>query len=213
MIRASILVSGGGANLQAILDCYYFREIPNFEIAAVISSVPEAHALERARSAHVPAYVVDRSLFPNQASFCNALLNKLKDVDTDLVVTAGFGEKLNYPILHFYKNRVIAVQPALFPAFCGKDFQPLKALEDALRLGVRFAGATAYFMTEEDTGFGPIIEQQPVEVLPGDTVSTLQERIMRRGEWVVLPKALTLYCQDRLKVEGERVIIAQADLN
>lgn len=207
MIRASILVSGGGANLQAILDSYYFREIPNLEIGAVISSVPGAHALERARGARIPAYVVERDLFPNHASFCNALLNKLRDLDTDLVITAGFNEKLNYPILHFYKDRVIAVQPALFPAFCGRSFEPVKALDDMLRLGVRVSGATAYFMTEEDNGMGPIILQQPVEVLPGDNMAALQERIMRQGEWVVLPKAVALYCAGRLRVENGRVLI------
>ena len=152
MARVSVLVSGGGANLQAILDAYHFRETPNMEIGAVISSVPEAHALDRARSAGIPAYVVARELFPNHASFCNALLNKLRDLDTDLVVTAGFAEKLNYPILHFYRGRVIAVQPALFPAFCDGGFEPVKALEQTVRLGLRWTGATAYFMTEEESG-------------------------------------------------------------
>lgn len=208
MARVSVLVSGGGANLQAILDAYHFRETPNMEIAAVVSSVPEAHALDRARSAGVPAYVVARELFPNHASFCNALLNKLRDLDTDLVVTAGFGEKLNYPILHFYRDRVIAVQPALFPSFCEQTFEPVKAIEQTIRLGLRWTGATAYFMTEEDTGFGPIILQQPVKVLPGDSMAGLQERIMREGEWLVLPQAVALYCEGKLSVSEGRVTIA-----
>lgn len=207
MIRVSILVSGGGANLQAILDSYYFREVPEMEIAAVISSVPGVYALERAKAARIPTYVVERELFPHHPSFCNALLNKLRDLDTDLVVTAGFKEKLNYPILHFYKNRVINVQPALFPAFCGEEFEPVEALRETLRLGLRCSGATAYFMTEEDCGFGPIIAQQSVEVLPGDDVAALQERIMRQGEWIALPKAVELYCRGKLRVEGERVVI------
>ena len=209
MTRASILVSGGGANLQSILDSYYFREIPGLEIGAVISSVPGVHALERARSAGVPTYVVERALFPNNASFSNALLGKLRDLDTDLVVTAGFGEKLGYTVLHFYKNRVIAVQPTLFPAFCENGFDPVTAPERMIKLGVRYAGATAYFMTEEDNGVGPIIAQQPVEVQPGDDAAALQERIMRCGEWAVLPKAVSLYCQGRLEVDGQRVIIKQ----
>ncbi len=207
MTRVSVLVSGGGANLQAILDSYHFRETPNMEIGAVISSVPEAYALERARSAKVPGYVVARELFPNHASFCNALLNKLRDLDTDLVVTAGFNEKLNYPILHFYRDRVIAVQPALFPCFCGSDFEPVKAIEQTLRLGMRWTGATAYFMTEEDNGFGPIILQQPVQVMPGDSMAALQERIMRQGEWLVLPQAVALYCQGKLSVSEGRVTL------
>lgn len=209
MARISVLVSGGGANLQAILDACHFRETPGMEIGAVISSVPEAHALERARSAGVPAYVVARELFPNHASFCNALLNKLRDLDTDLVVTAGFAEKLNYPILHFYRWRVIAVQPALFPAFCEGGFDPVRALEQTIKLGLRWTGATAYFMTEEDNGFGPVILQQPVEVLPGDGMASLQERIMRKGEWIVLPQAAALYCRGLLSMSGDRVIIAQ----
>lgn len=208
MARVSVLVSGGGANLQSILDAYHFRETPDMEIGAVISSAPEAHALERARSAGVPAYVVARELFPNHASFCNALLGKLRDLDTDLVVTAGFAEKLNYPLLHFYRGRVIAVQPALFPAFCEYGFEPVSALERTLRLGLRWSGATAYFMTEEDNGCGPIILQQPVEVLPGDSMASLQERIMRQGEWLVLPQAVALFCQGRLSVSGDKVIIA-----
>ena len=209
MARVSVLVSGGGANLQSILDSYHFRETPDMEIGAVISSVPEVYALERARSAGVPGYVVSRALFPNHASFCNALLNKLRDLDTDLVVTAGFGEKLNYPITHFYRGRVIAVQPALFPAFCEGEggFEPVKALERTIKLGLRWTGATAYFMTEEDNGFGPVILQQPVEVLPSDSMASLQERIMRQGEWVVLPRAVALYCEGRLKLDGERVVI------
>lgn len=207
MARVSVLVSGGGANLQSILDAYHFRETANMEIGAVISSVPEAYALERARSAGVASYVVARELFPNHASFCNALLNKLRDLDTDLVVTAGFNEKLNYPILRFYRNRVIAVQPALFPAFCADTFEPVSAVEQTVKLGLRWTGATAYFMTEEDKGFGPIILQKPVEVLPGDTMAALQERVMRQGEWVVLPQAVALYCEGRLRVDGEKVVI------
>lgn len=207
MARVSVLVSGGGANLQSILDAYHFRETPGMEIGAVISSVPEVYALERARAAGVPGYVVSRALFPNHASFCNALLNKLRDLDTDLVVTAGFNEKLNYPITHFYSGRIIAVQPALFPAFCEGGFEPVRALERTIRLGLRWTGATAYFMTEEDCGFGPVILQQPVQVQPGDSMVTLQERIMRQGEWVVLPRAVALYCEGRLRLEGERVVI------
>lgn len=208
MARVSVLVSGGGANLQSILDAYHFRETPEMEIGAVISSVPEAYALERARAAGVPTYVVARELFPNHASFCNALLAKLRDLDTDLVVTAGFAEKLNYPLLHFYRERVIAVQPALFPAFCEDGFDPVRALERTLRLGLRWSGATAYFMTEEDNGYGPVILQQPVEVLPGDSMASLQERIMRQAEWLVLPQAVALFCQGKLSVVGERVTIA-----
>ena len=209
MVKTAVLVSGGGANLQAILDYCYFNEIPEMNLAAVISSVADCYALERAKSSRVPTFVVERDLFPNNASFCNALLNKLRDLDIELVVTAGFSERLNYTLLHHYKNRVINVQPALFPAFCGERFEPLKALEDTLRLGLRVTGATAYIMGEEDTGYGPIILQESVEVLPDDNLARLQDRIMRKGEWVVLPKAVSLYCQNRLEIQGQKVVILE----
>ena len=208
MTKTAVLVSGGGATLQALLDLCYFEELPGLEIAAVISSAPGVYALERAANAHVPAYVVERALFPNSASFSNALLGKLRDLDISLAVCAGFTEKLSYGLLHAYKNRIINVQPALFPAFCGDRFDPAYAVEETLRRGVRITGATAYFMGEEDTGFGPIIAQRAVEVLPEDTAATLSERIMRQAEWPALVEAVGLFCAARLTVEGERVRIA-----
>lgn len=210
MTKTAVLVSGGGANLQPLLDMYQFGEIPGMELAAVISSVPNAYALERAKMCRIPTYVVERALFPNNASFCNALLNKLRDVDSDLVVCAGFTERLNYPLLRFFRNRVIGVQPVLFPAFCAGEMDPLRAVGKTLELGVRVAGATAYFMGEEDNGFGPIIAQEAVEVLPNDTMATLSDRLMRKGEWVALPRAVKLYCEGRLRVEGGAVVILDA---
>ena len=208
MAKTAVLVSGGGATLQALLDLCYFEELPGLEIAAVISSAPGVYALERAKNARVPGYVVERAMFPNSASFSNALLGKLRDLDIELAVCAGFTEKLSYGLLHAYLGRVINVQPALFPMFCGEDFDPARAVEETLRRGVRVTGATAYFMGEEDNGFGPIITQKPVEVLPGDTAAALSERIMRQGEWPALTEAVGLYCAGRLRIEGERVVIA-----
>ena len=210
MTKISVLVSGGGANLQPILDVYRQGKIPNMEVTSVISSLAEARAVERAKRAGVPVYLVERSLFPNGASFCNALLNKLRDVDTDLVVCAGFTERLNYPLLRFYKNRVINVQPVLFPAFCDGELDAIRAVERILELGARVTGATAYFMGEEDNGHGPIIAQQSVDVLSTDDPVTLSERIMRSGEWVALLRAIRLYCEGRLSVDGERVLIEEA---
>ncbi len=207
MTKTAVLVSGGGATLQALLDLCYFEELPGLEIAAVISSAPGVYALERAANARVPAYVVERALFPNSASFSNALLGKLRDLDISLAVCAGFSEKLSYGLLHAYRNRIIAVQSALFPMFCSGTFDPARAMEETLRLGLRVTGATAYFMGEEDVGYGPIITQKAVEVLPGDTVSTLSERVMRQGEWPALTQAVGLYCAGRLRVEGDRVVI------
>jgi len=206
MIRTAVLVSGGGANLQPILDLGYFGEVPELKLAAVISSVPGVYALERAEMAGVPTYVVERALFPNGPSFCNALLGKLRDLDVDLVVCAGFAEKLSYGLLHFYRGRVIGVQNALFPAFCTKaGFDPVQAVAETLRLGLRVTGATAYFLGEEDVGCGPVISQRAVPVLPGDTAASLSQRIMREGEWAALTEAVTLYCAGRLRLEGDRV--------
>lgn len=209
MTRASILVSGGGANLQPILDLARSGEAPELRLAAVISSASEVYALERAKSAGVPSYLVERNLFPNAATFCSALLNKLKDVDTDLVICAGFTEKLNYPVLRFYRHRVIGVQPVLFPAFCTGELDALRAVQRTIDLGVRVTGATAYFMGEEDNGYGPIIAQQAVEIQRTDTVASLSARIMRDGEWVVLSRAVRLYCEGKLRVLGGRVFISE----
>ena len=209
MTKTAVLVSGGGATLQALLDLCYFEELPGLEIAAVIASAPGVYALERAANAHVPTYVVERALFPNAASFSNALLGKLRDLDIELAVCAGFTEKLSYGLLHAYLGRVINVQPALFPAFCAGGFDPARAVEETLRRGVRVTGATAYFMGEEDNGLGPIISQRAVEVLPEDTAATLSERIMRLGEWPALTEAVGLYCAGRLRIEGEKVVIAK----
>ena len=211
MTKTAVLVSGGGRTLQALLDLCYFEELPGLQIAAVISSAPGVYALERAENAHVPAYVVDRALFPNNASFNNALLGMLRDMDIELVVCAGFTEKLGYALLHAYRGRVIGVQPALFPMFCGEDFDPKRAVEETLRRGVRVTGATAYFFGEEDVGFGPIISQRAVETVPGDTAASLSDRVMRQGEWPALAEAVGLYCAGRLRLEGERVEIAAAE--
>lgn len=209
MTKTAVLVSGGGATLQALLDLCYFEELPGLELTAVISSAPGVYALERAANAHVPAYVVERALFPNAASFSNAILGKLRDLDISLVVCAGFAETLSYGLLHAYRDRIINVQPALFPAFCGERFDPVRAVEETLRRGLRVTGATAYFMGEEDNGFGPVIAQKAVEVLPDDTPARLSERIMRQGEWPALVEAVGLFCAGRLSVEGERVVIAE----
>jgi phosphoribosylglycinamide formyltransferase-1 len=207
VVRTAVLVSGGGANLQAILDARCFGELPDMDLAAVISSATGVFALERAENAGVPVYLVERDLFPNSASFSNALLAKLRDLDIELVVCAGFQEKLSYGLLHYYRYRVINVQPALFPAFCGESFDPVAAVEGTISGGVRITGATAYLMGEEDTGFGPIITQQAVRVQPDDTPASLSDRIMRRAEWPVLVEAVMLFCAGRLHVENGSVQI------
>ena len=206
MTKTAVLVSGGGANLQPILDLW--PELPELDLVGVISSTAEAFALDRAKKAGAPTYLVERAMFPNSGSFCNALKNKLQDLDAELVVCAGFTEKLSFSLLHFFRNRVIAVQPVLFPAFCTGTLDPLRALRETLDAGVRIAGATAYFMTLEDNGYGPIIVQKAVRVLQSDSVGELTERIMRQGEWQVLPEAVRLYCQGKLRVAAEKVVIS-----
>lgn len=206
MVKTAVLVSGGGTNLQAIMDAHLFGEIPNCELTAVISSDPEAYALIRAKSANIPAYVVDRTLFPNLSSYNTAVGQKLQDLDAALVVLAGYNQNLGPAILRQYENRIINVCPSLLPAFAHCDGTTLEPYEQALRAGVKLSGATAYFVTAG--GAGPIILQQAVEVWEGDTPKTLQRRIMEEAEWKLLPKAIALYCQGCLRVEDGVVHIA-----
>lgn len=211
MTKTVVLVSGGGANLQPLLDAAAAGDLPGTELTAVISSADGVGALDRARAAGVPVYLVERALFPGAASFSAALLDKLRDLDAELVVCAGFAERLSYSLLRQFRSRVIGVQPALFPAFCthGERFDAVRAVEETLRAGARITGATAYFFGEEDTGFGPVIVQQAVAVRPDDTPASLGERVMRLGEQPALTAAVRLFCAGRLRVEGGRVLIGE----
>ena len=206
MVKTAILVSGGGTNLQAVMDAHLFGEIPNCELTAVISSDPDAYALIRAKSAGIPAFVVDRSLFPNSVTFSTALQQKLEDLDIELVALAGYTEVLGGTILRAFENRIVNTFPSLLPAFNGCDGTTMEPYEEALKAGVKISGATAYFVTAENTG--PIILQQAVEVWEGDTPKTLQRRITEEAEWKILPRALALFCQGNLRVENGIVHIA-----
>lgn len=206
MVKTAILVSGGGTNLQAVIDSHLFGEIPNCELTAVISSDPEAYALIRAKSSNIPAYVVDRSLFPNHASYNMALMQKLSDLDIELVALAGYALPIGIVVLKGYENRIINIQPSLLPAFAECDGATMAPYEAALKAGVKLSGATAYFVTAETCG--PIILQKAVEVWEGDTPKTLQRRIMEEAEWKILPRALALYCQGALRVENGIVHVA-----
>lgn len=209
MVKTAVLVSGGGTNLQAVMDAHLFGEIPNCELTAVISSDPEAYALIRAKSANIPAYVVDRALFPNSATYGTALLQKLEDLDIELVVLAGYILPLGNTLLRAYEHRIINTFPALLPAFADCDSATLDPYEQALRAGVKLSGATAYFVTAEPPG--PIILQQAVEVWEGDTAKTLQRRITEEAEWKLLPRAIALFCQGSLHLENGVVHIAGGD--
>ena len=208
MVNTAVLVSGGGMNLQAIMDSYCFGEIPNCKLSAVISSVPDAYALTRAKMSNIPNYVVDYNLFPNSSSFSNAILNKLKDIDTDLVVLAGFAHPLEPMVIKKYQNRIINTWPSLMPAFSGAQYNDTTVHAAVLESGAKISGATAYFVTEEPNS-GPIILQKAVEIWEGDSPGTLQRRVMEEGEWSILPQALSLFCTGRLTVDGNRVHIAE----
>lgn len=202
MIRTAVLVSGDGSRLQTILDSMYFREIPNFELTSVICTEHNEYALRRAASAGVQAFVVEPTLFPTKLSYSMAISNKLKDMDIDLVVLAGFNMPLGV-ISSQFRKRIIGVYPSLIPAFVNCSESPARA---ALDRGCRVTGATAYF-ADIDGNVGPIIAQQAVEIMPNDTPETLERRIMEEAEWKLLPRAIILYCQNRLEIHGERVVI------
>lgn len=208
MVKTAILVSGGGTNLQAVMDAHLFGEIPNCELTAVISSDPEAYALIRAKSANIPTYVVDRTLFPNAPSYNTALMQKLQDLDIELIVLAGYAYGLSGPILRAFAGRIINTFPSLLPAFAECSAVTLEPYEAALCAGVKLSGATAHFVAEEGM---PIILQQAVEVWEGDTPKTLQRRITEEAEWKLLPRAVALYCQGGLQLDGSVVHILDGD--
>lgn len=202
MVRAAVLVSGDGAQLQAILDAIYFKEIPNFELVAVICPQRDAYAMKRARSANVPAYVVDPELFPTMTSHSMAVANKLRDMDIELVILAGYDLPLGV-VPYQYKNRIIGTYPALIPAFEEVEGDVHRAV---LERGVKVTGATAYF-ADGDGRVGSIIAQKALDVLPDDTPETLAKRVMEECEWKLLPQAVALYCDGKLSVHGSRVVV------
>ena len=204
--RIAVLVSGGGTNLQALIDAQGRGEIVNGEISIVISSAPEVYALERAKNAGIPSCVLDRKKYPSSQAMTVALVDKLKFLSIDVVVMAGFMTIVTHELFEVYNNAVINIHPALIPSFCGKGAYGLHVHEQALAYGVKVSGATVHFVNEECDG-GPIILQKAVDVLPDDTPETLQRRIMEQCEWKLLPRAVSLFCQDRLRVEGRTVRI------
>lgn len=207
--RIAVLVSGGGTNLQALIDAQRRGEIVGGEIAAVISSKPGAYALERARRAGIPGYVVSRKDYDTNQAMTAALVDKLSGLDIDLVVLAGFMVIFTREMVDAYPNAILNVHPALIPSFCGKGYYGLHVHERALEYGVKVSGATVHFVSEECDG-GPIVLQKAVAVEEDDTPETLQRRIMEQAEWVILPQAVSLFCQGRLKVEGRTVRILDA---
>lgn len=204
----AVLVSGGGTNLQALIDAQSRGELGGGKITAVISSKPGAYALERAAKAGIPGFVLPRKEYSSNRDMTLALVEKLKELKTDLVVLAGCMVIFTRELADAYPNAVMNVHPALIPSFCGPGYYGLHVHEEALRYGVKVSGATVHFVTEECDG-GPIIAQKCVPVLEGDTPEILQKRIMTEAEWKLLPQAVSLFCQGRLRVEGRQVIIKE----
>lgn len=205
MKRIAVLVSGGGTNLQALIDAQQRGELGG-QIAAVISSKEGAYALERAKNAGIPGYVLPRKSFDSNRSMTVALVDMLKDMNIDLVVLAGCMIIFTEELVDAYPNAIMNVHPALIPSFCGPGYYGLRVHEEALKYGVKLSGATVHFVSTECDG-GPIIAQKAVEVRHDDTPEILQKRIMEQAEWVLLPQAVRAFCEDRITVEGRTVII------
>lgn len=208
MKKIAVLVSGGGTNLQALLDAQSRGELVNGEIVAVISNNPEAYALERAKQAGVAGYVLSREQYPTARELTVALVEKLQELDIHLVVMAGFMTIVTEELFQSYANAILNIHPSLIPSFCGPGCFGLHVHEKALAYGVKVSGATVHFVTQECDA-GPIILQKAVDVLPDDTPEILQRRIMETCEWKLLPQAVSLFCQDKLVVEGRKVRILQ----
>ena len=206
MLNIAVLVSGGGTNLQALIDAQATGQIQNGAISLVISSRTDAFALERAKKAGIPTRVLLRKGFAEQADYDAALLALLKEFQIQLVVLAGFMTIISETVIRQYENQIINVHPALIPSFCGPGFYGLHVHEAALEKGVKVSGATVHVVNEVCDG-GPIILQKAVEVLPDDTPETLQRRIMEQAEWKLLPRAVELFCAGKIVVENGRTRI------
>ncbi len=203
-----VLVSGGGTNLQALIDAQARGELGGGEITSVISSKAGVYALERAAKANIPTRVIARKDYPDTAAYSAAMLEAFREEQADLIVQAGFMTILDASICRAYPNQMMNVHPALIPSFCGKGFYGLHVHEAALKKGVKVTGATVHFVTEVCDG-GPIILQKAVAIEQGDTPETLQKRVMEQAEWHILPEAVRLFCEEKLSVQDDIVSIAE----
>lgn len=203
-----VLVSGGGTNLQALIDAEKRGEIAGGKITCVISSKSDAYALERAKQNGIKTRVLVRKDFSDVHAYSKAMLDALNEEKADLVVYAGFMTILDETVCKAYPNKMMNVHPALIPSFCGKGFYGLHVHEAVLEKGVKVTGATVHFVTEVCDG-GPIILQDTVPVLNGDTPEILQKRVMENVEWKLLPKAVALFCQDKIKVVDGRAVVEE----
>ena len=211
MLNIAVLVSGGGTNLQALIDAEAAGQIDNGRIACVVASKPDIFALERAERANIPSEIIRRKEFATQDDYDDELIRVLESYEIDLVVLAGFMTIISDRVIDRFRNRIINIHPSLIPSFCGEGFYGLKVHEAALEKGVKVSGATVHFVNEICDG-GPIILQKAVDVLDDDTPETLQLRIMEQAEWKILPRAVSLYCSGRLTVENNQVKITESSI-
>ena len=208
MLKMAVLVSGGGTNLQAIIDGIENKTITNAEIKVVISNNKNAFALERAKNHGIDALGISPKDFDTREEFNDALLAAVDSYGVDLIVLAGCLVVIPPKMTEKYSNRIINIHPSLIPSFCGKGFYGLKVHEEALKRGVKVTGATCHFV-DAGTDTGPIIFQKAVEVQPGDTPEVLQKRVMEQAEWIIMPKAIDGIANGKITVQGGRVIITE----
>lgn len=206
MLKIAVLVSGGGTNLQAIIDAIDAGTITNAQIDVVISNNPGVYALERAKNAGIEAMCLSPKEFESREIFNDVLTKTIIDRGIDLVVLAGFLVIIPPQLIKAFKNRIINIHPSLIPSFCGTGFYGLKVHEEALKRGVKVTGATCHFV-DEGTDTGPIILQKAVCVEPDDTPKSLQQRVMEQAEWKIMPQAIDLIANDRIEVVDGRVVI------
>lgn len=210
MLRVLVLVSGGGTNLQAILDSVAEGRIRDAEVTGVISNNPNAYALERAKAAGIPGKCISPKSFGTREEFNEKFLEAVDGYRPDLIVLAGFLVVIPPAMISRYRNRIINIHPSLIPSFCGTGYYGLKVHEAALARGVKVVGATVHFV-DEGTDTGPIILQKAVEVQPGDTPEILQRRVMEQAEWKILPEAVDLIAHGRVKVTDGKAVVAEED--
>ncbi|MCR5650672.1 MAG: phosphoribosylglycinamide formyltransferase [Lachnospiraceae bacterium] len=206
MLNITVLVSGGGTNLQAIIDAVKDGRITNAKIGLVISSRSDAYALERAEKAGIATKVIRRRDAADIKDYEEKMLEALREAGTDLVVLAGFMTVLPEGMINAFENRIINIHPSLIPSFCGKGYYGLKVHEEALKRGVKITGATVHFV-DKGCDTGPIILQKAVEIEPSDTPETLQKRVMEQAEWKILPKAVDLIANGKVSVKDNKTVI------
>lgn len=208
MLRTAVLVSGGGTNLQALMDAIDNGTVTNTQIVTVISNNKKAYALERARNHGIPGQCISPKDFENRELFYDAMMEALEEAQAELIVLAGYLVVIPERMIQKYRNRIINIHPSLIPSFCGTGYYGLKVHEGALKRGVKITGSYLPFV-DEGTDTGPIILQKAVEVKEGDTPEILQRRVMEEAEWIILPKAVDLIANHKVTVKDGKVLISQ----